>query len=65
MFALVALARTDAWATRRYWLAQYRHIKEEHQDKLRRDLAVYRQHREQSRGGGGRFRLGPDDTPPP
>lgn len=51
VFVLVGLAVIDALATRRYWLTLYRQIKEEHQAKLRRDLAVYRQHKEQTRGG--------------
>ena len=52
MFALVGLATVDAFATRRYWLAQYRALRDDHQTRLRRDLAVYKQHREQTRGGG-------------
>ena len=51
MFALVGLALVDALATRRYWLTLYRQIKDDHQAKLRRDLAVYRQQKEQTRGG--------------
>ena len=51
VFALVGLALVDALATRRYWLTLYRQIKDDHQAKLRRDLAVYRQHKEQTRGG--------------
>ncbi len=58
VFLLVGLATIDALATRRYWLTLYRQIKEEHQDKLRRDLAVYRRHREQTRGGRLGNRLG-------
>ena len=51
VFVLVGLALVDALATRRYWLTLYRQIKDDHQAKLRRDLAVYRQHKEQTRGG--------------
>ena len=51
VFVLVGLAVIDALATRRYWLTLYRQIKDDHQAKLRRDLAVYRQHKEQTRGG--------------
>ncbi len=58
VFALLGLAVVDALATRRYWLALYRQIKEEHQSKLRRDLAVYRQQKEQTRGGRFGNRLG-------
>jgi hypothetical protein len=62
VFALLGLALVDALATRRYWLTLYRQIKEEHQSKLRRDLAVYRQHKEQTRGGRiSGNRLGGDD----
>ena len=56
VFVLLALAVADGWATRRYWMGQYRQLKEDHQTRLRRDLEVYRQHRETTRGG--RFRGG-------
>ncbi len=58
------LAVFDLWATRKYWMAQYRILKSEHEAKLRRDLAVYRQTKDNarmSRLGGGR-RPGTDDT---
>lgn len=42
-FALISVAMTDAWASRRYWLGVYKLMREEHQVKLRRDLAVYQQ----------------------
>lgn len=57
VFALVGLAFADAVATRLYWLGIYRELREEHKAKLRRDLAIYRQHKEQNRAGPGR--LGP------
>ena len=57
VFALVGLALADAAATRLYWLGIYRELREEHKAKLRRDLAVHRQHKEQNRAGPGR--LGP------
>jgi hypothetical protein len=57
VFALVGLAMVDAIATRRYWLGIYRELREEHQVKLRRDLAVYHQQKDQNRAGPGR--LGP------
>jgi hypothetical protein len=41
VFAVVGLAFTDALATRRYAMLQYRTIREDHEVKLRRDLAVY------------------------
>ena len=62
VFLLVGLAMVDALATRRYWLTLYRQIREEHQSKLRRDLAVYKQHREQTRGGRFGNRLGGPDS---
>ncbi len=51
VFALVAFATIDAWATRRYWMGQYKHIRDDHQLRLRRDLAVLRKQKEQSRAG--------------
>jgi hypothetical protein len=64
VFALTVLATLDAWSTRRYWLSQYRALREDHEAKLRRDLAVYRQQKEQTRGGriSGK-RLGDADKP--
>jgi hypothetical protein len=68
VFLAVMCAVFDFWATRRYWMAQYRIIKEDHEAKLRRDLAVYRQAKDNDRMSG----LGnsepaddSDDTPPP
>lgn len=52
-FALVALAMVDSWATRRYWYAQFGRLREEHQAKLRRDLAVYKTMKQDRRGGTG------------
>ena len=51
VFVLVGLAFADAVATRRYWLGIYRELRDEHQAKLRRDLAVYRTQKEQNRPG--------------
>lgn len=51
VFALVGLAMTDAWSSRRYWMKQYRQLKEEHQTQLRRDLEMYRQQKQATRGG--------------
>lgn len=42
-FVLIGIALTDAWASRRYWHGVYKVMREEHQTKLRRDLAVYQQ----------------------
>jgi hypothetical protein len=68
LFAAVCVAVFDFWATRRYWMAQYKRIKTDHDTKLRRDLAVYRQQKDNDRmnrlrrrGQGG----DPDDTPSP
>lgn len=58
VFALIGLATVDAFATRRYWLAQYRALRDDHQARLRRDLAVYKQNQEQNRSGRGGSRLG-------
>lgn len=41
VFTVVGLAFTDAIATRRYAMKQFGIIKEDHEAKLRRDLAVY------------------------
>jgi len=51
VFVLVGLAFADAVATRRYWLGIYRELRDEHQVKLRRDLAMYRTQKEQNRPG--------------
>jgi MFS family permease len=68
VFVLLALAVVDAWATRRYWFKVLREMRDEHNTKLRRDLAVLRQHKD-SRGGRFGRRAGeptdPDDTPTP
>lgn len=59
VLALLAVAVYDAWASRRFWLKMYRELRDDHNVKLRRDLAVYKQQKEQSRGGnpgyGGRL----------
>lgn len=62
VFGLVGLATVDAFATRRYWLSQYRALRDDHQTRLRRDLAVYKQHREQSRGRGTNRLGGADES---
>ena len=54
VFVVLVLAFRDAWATRRYAMGQFAHIKEEHEQKLRRDLAVYRQHKLNASDGGNR-----------
>ena len=56
VFVLLALALADSWATRRFWYGQLRQMREEHQAKLRRDLAVHKQAHENARNERlGRF----------
>src|SRR5262249_55599878 len=43
VFAAVCLAVVDFWATRKYWMARYKELKADHEAKLQRDLAVFRQ----------------------
>jgi hypothetical protein len=66
VFTIACLAVVDFWATRRYWMAQYRLLRADHQAKLERDLAVYRQARENDRMTRLRGRppgqRNPDDT---
>jgi len=54
VMAVLLLAFRDAWSTRRYAMGQFAHIREEHEQKLRRDLAVYRQHKMNASDGGNR-----------
>jgi MFS family permease len=61
VFVLLGFAFADALATRRYAMQQYAVIREEHQTKLRRDLAVYRAQKEANRGGRGGNRVGGDE----
>ncbi len=49
VFVAGCLAVFDFWATRRYWMAQYRLLKADHEAKLQRDLAVHRQAKENDR----------------
>jgi hypothetical protein len=51
LVALIGLACLDAVATRRFWYGQLKQLREEHQAKLRRDLAVHRAQKEKTRGG--------------
>ena len=55
VFVVLLLAFRDAWATCRYAMGQFAHIRAEHEEKLRRDLAVYRQHRANASDGGNRI----------
>ena len=52
LFGAVCLAVFDFWATRWYFMAQYRRIKADHESKLRRDLAVHRHTKDNDRMGG-------------
>ena len=52
LFGTVCLAVFDFWATRWYFMAQYRRIKSDHEAKLQRDLAVHRHTKENDRIGG-------------
>ncbi len=56
---IVCLATLDFWATRVYWMARYREMRADHEAKLQRDLAVYRQQKLNERMKGPRK---PDDT---
>ena len=61
VFVVSCLATVDFWATRRYWMAQYRLLKADHEAKLQRDLAVYRQTKDNDRMSRLRGRKpGPD-----
>jgi hypothetical protein len=48
-FLIIATAIVDFWATRRYAFEQYRQISDDHNARLRRDLALYRQNQQQRR----------------
>ncbi len=48
---IVGLAVVDAVANRRYLHGQLKQLREDHQTKLRRDLAVHRAQKEKHRGG--------------
>jgi uncharacterized protein YjeT (DUF2065 family) len=60
VFVLIGLACADAWSTRRYLATQLQALRDEHNTKLRRDLAVLRSRRHAERS----WRRG-DPTPPP
>lgn len=61
VFTILGLALADALATRRYAMGQYHIIREDHEAKLRRDLAVYKQQKQAGTRGG---RLGGQFGPP-
>ena len=60
--AVVGVALFDFMATRKYWMARYKEIKADHETKLQRDLAVFRQQKLNDRAKGLKKRDG-DDTP--
>ena len=62
VFVVGCLAVFDFWATRKYWMARFKEIKDDHQTKLQRDLAVHRQAKLNDRMKGRR--RPPDDTDP-
>lgn len=49
---VVFVAVLDVWATRKYWMARYKEMKADHEAKLQRDLAVYRQQKLNDRARG-------------
>ncbi|MCE9560993.1 MAG: hypothetical protein K8U57_02955 [Planctomycetes bacterium] len=59
---VLLVAVIDFWATRVYWMARYREIKTDHDTKLQRDLAVYRQQKLNDRVKG--LKKPTDDTTP-
>jgi uncharacterized membrane protein YdbT with pleckstrin-like domain len=58
---VVTVAVIDFIATRKYWMARYREIKADHEAKLQRDLAVFRQQKLSDRAKG--LKKPDDDTP--
>ena len=59
---VVTVAVIDFIATRKYWMARYKEIKADHESKLQRDLAVFRQQKLNDRARG--LRKSDDETPP-
>ena len=49
VFVVLGFGFADAMATRRFWLSQLEVLKDDHETKLRRDLAVYMAQRDQNR----------------
>jgi hypothetical protein len=56
----VGMAVADVIATRKYWMARYKELKADHETKLQRDLAVYRQQKLNERAKG--LKKSDDDT---
>lgn len=61
VLVVFGFAFADAMSTRRYALQQYRIIREDHEAKLRRDLAVYKAQQDSRRNGRGSGELPSDD----
>jgi hypothetical protein len=49
---VVGITVFDVWATRSFWMARYKEMKADHETKLQRDLAVYRQQKLNERAKG-------------
>jgi hypothetical protein len=49
VFVVLGFGFADAMATRKFWLSQLAVLKDDHETKLRRDLAVYIAQRDQNR----------------
>jgi hypothetical protein len=62
VFVVVCFAVFDFWATRKYWMARYKELKADHDAKLQRDLAVYRQQKLNERVPGLKPPAVGDDT---
>jgi len=58
---VVCVAILDFWATRVYWMGRYREMRADHEAKLQRDLAVYRQQKLNDRMKGPRKDTGEGD----
>lgn len=63
VFVAVCLAVFDFWVTRKYWMARYKELKADHEAKLQRDLAVYRQQKLNQRVPGLKPPTQTDDPP--
>jgi hypothetical protein len=62
VFGAVSLAVMDFWATQRYWMARYKELKADHEAKLQRDLAIFRQQKLNERVPGLKPPTPADDT---
>ncbi len=59
---VMCAAVIDFYATRKYWMARYKEVKADHDTKLQRDLAVFRQQKLNKRVPGLPPPAAPDDT---